>query len=540
MKEKIEKIIATALAQTFRTVSPQQLEELKKKTVVEESRRVSQGDYSTNLPLLLAQTAGSSPLAWGEKIKAEIEKEDKQTLFEQVVIAHPGFINFFLSPSVLTTAVKDVLKEKEHYGDSNEGADKQIQIEFVSANPTGPLTLGNGRGGFYGDSLANIFDSGGYAVVREYYVNDVGEQVRQLGHSLIGDEQAVYKGDYIGTIRERLGTAIKKDSPETIGVKGAEIIIEEIIKPTLERMQINFNNFFSEKSLYKNQAVDKTIDYLREQGLVYKQAGAVWFQSTRFGDDKDRVLIRADKEKTYFASDIAYLKNKLERGFDKIIYIWGADHHGYIKRMQAAAQALGCSQEEVENKIKIIIVQLIDFLQDGKKFRMSKRKGTYVTLSELLDEVPLDVARFFFLERGPDSHLVFDIALAKEKSEKNPVYYVQYAHARIAGILEKAQAQKLACQPESITLEHPAALQLAKLLIQLPDLLKKTREDYQLQRLTEYSKQLAAQFHRFYRDCRIIGEEKKLAQSRLALAQATAVVLKKTLNLMGIEAPEKM
>ena len=353
---------------------------------------------------------------------------------------------------VFCEELEKILEQKENYGKSDLGQNKKAQVEFISANPTGPLTLGNGRGGFYGDVLANILAKTGFDVEREYYVNDVGEQIKKLGHSILDDEQAVYRGEYISDLRDKLDSRLrgndKKDGgngkresgndnhdAEKIGKQAAEIIMQEMIMPTIEKkMKIKFDGYFNENSLYEDGKVDEIIDYLKEKKLAYEQEGALWFKSTQFGDEKDRVLIKADGEKTYLASDIAYLKNKFERKFNKLVYIWGADHHGYVGRIKAAASALGYNSDDIE----IIIMQLVRLMSGGKEIRMSKRAGTYIALDELLDEISLDVARFFFLMYSPDTHMNFDLDLAKEHSQKNPVYYVQYAYARMHSIFKKS------------------------------------------------------------------------------------------------------
>jgi arginyl-tRNA synthetase len=389
--------------------------------------------------------------------------------------------------------------------------------------------------------LAGVLIRAGFKAKREYYINDVGEQIRKLGHSVVGDSRAVYKGEYITELRKK----IKGNNPEKVGETAAEIILKEMIKPTIKKMGINFDIWFSEKGLYKKGEVKKVLDWLKKKKLVYKKEGALWFKTTKFGDDKDRVLIKADNETTYILSDIAYLKNKLKRGFNHLIFIWGADHAGYIGRMKAAIEALGHKKEQVN----FIIMQLVRLFERDKEIRMSKRAGTYITLDELIDEVGLDAARFFFLARSPGSHLNFDLDLAKDQSEKNPVYYVQYAHARICSILRKYEARSTKQRRKKSSklqtsdfrlLIHPSELALIKQLIRFPEIIEDTSEDYQVQRLPQYATDLATVFHRFYRDCQVLSENSSLKGDRLALALAAKIVLKNTLDLMGISAPEKM
>ncbi len=483
------------------------------------------GDYTTNIALQLKKPAN------------EIAGKLKSDLFEKIEVAGPGFINFFIDKNFLREQISEILKRKEKYGQIKIGGGQKVNLEFISANPTGPLTLGNGRGGFCGDVLANVLNSAGYQAKREYYINDTGEQIKKLGHSVIGDSEAVYQGQYI----EELKKKIEGNDPEKIGRAAAKIILQEMIRPIVEKMKIKFDVWFSEKTLYQKKPaspaggeVGQALDFLKKKKLSYEKEGALWFKSTQFGDDKDRVLIKATGEETYLASDIAYLKNKFTRDFKKLIFFWGADHYGYVARIKAAAEALGYKKEQLD----IIIIQLVRLIQDGKEVRMSKRTGTYVTLDELIDEVGLDVARYFFLTRSADTHLNFDLALAKTQSENNPVYYIQYAYARICSILRKAKMKE--AEPLSNLLEHPTELKLIRQLMRLPEIIEDTAKDYQIQRLPQYALDLATVFHQFYRDCHVISEDKNLTQARLSLVLATKIVLNNALSLMGISAPEKM
>lgn len=485
------------------------------------------GDYSTNVALILAKKQGKNPRDLAEEIKNEITSD----LFSKIEIAGPGFINFFISNNYLQKQITIILKEKDRCGNLKISKNEKVNVEFISANPTGPLTLGNGRGGFGGDVLANVLVKAGYRVTREYYINDIGNQIKALGHSVLGDSEAQYKGGYIDDLKGK----IKGRNPEEIGEKAAKIILEKLIKPSVKKMGIRFDNWFSEKSLYKNKEVDKAIQELSKKGFTYESEGAVWFKSKNIGDDKDRVLIRADGVKTYFASDIAYLKNKFNRGFEKIIIFLGADHYGYIARLKSAAHALGFDKE----KINALVLQLVRLFENGKEVRMSKRTGTYVTIDELIEEVGLDVARFFFLQKSFNTQFNFDLAIAREKSEKNPVFKAQYAHARICSILKKAGGIK----PKGRNLDmlkDSEELELIKYLIRFPEIVEDTVYDYQLQRIPQYALGLADAFHKFYEKCRVVSEDKKLTQARLSLISATKIVLKNTLDLMGISAPEKM
>jgi len=513
LREEIKKLIEKTVKELYKT-------EIEAK--IDQPENADFGDYSTNVAMLL------------KKNPQEIAGAIKSPVLEKIEVKN-GFINFFISKEYLRKQVSGILKQGQSFGELRTGRGQKINVEFISANPTGPLTLGNGRGGFCGDVLANVLEKAGYKTTREYYINDVGEQVRKLGHSVLGDSEAIYNGSYIDDLKKR----IKERDSEKAGEAAGKIILEEMIKPIIKKMGIKFDVWFSEKGLEQKKEKEKVLDFLKKKGLTYESEGALWFKSAQFGDDKDRVLIKADGETTYFLSDIAYLKNKFQRGFNRLVFFWGADHFGYIGRIKAAAEALSFKKEEID----IIIMQLVQLMQGGQEVKMSKRSGIYVTIDELIDEVGLDVARFFFLTRSSDSHLNFDLDLAKEQSEKNPVYYIQYAHARICSILAKFKIQKSKIKitdKNSKLLIHQSELSLIKQLIRLPEVVEDTAKDYQVQRLPQYAQDLATSFHQFYRDCKVLSEVEGLTQARLTLISATKIVLKNTLDLMGISAPEKM
>ena len=525
VRDEIKKIIEKAAKELGLKAS---------RVLIEEPKEKNYGDYSTNVALTLAK----NPMETAKEIELRI-KNYELGIFDKVDIVKPGFINFFLSKEYLQKQVSEILKNKNKYGDLNIGKKEKINIEFISANPTGPLTLGNGRGGFGGDVLSNALEKAGYNVIREFYINDQGKQIKDL-------KKGLYQGE------KRTAAQIQKENQKFI----------------TEKLKIKFDVWFSEKSLYKNKEADKILALLKKKKLTYEKEaaptggqGALWFKSTKFGDDKDRVLIKENGEYTYLTSDLAYLKNKFERGFKKLIFFWGADHHGYINRIKAAAEALGYKKEQVD----FIIMQLVAIMWTGgggeKEFmKMSKRKGVYVTLEKLINEVGLDAARFFFLARAANSHLIFDLELAKKKSQENPVYYVQYAHARICAILRKfgnsqfpwtqsglpeglllnSQTNSKFQIPNYKLLNHPSELDLIKQLIRFPEIIEDTAKDYQVQRLPQYAIDLAESFHRFYQKCQVISDEKEKTQARMALISATQIILKNTLNLMGITTPESM
>ena len=460
---------------------------------IERPKETLHGDYSSNIVMILASQMKKSPM---EIASAFAKAMADKGMFEKIKVAGPGFINFFLS--------KDYLQKQIGKIDyPNIGKKQKVNVEFISANPTGPLTLGNARGGFMGDALANVFKKAGFDVTREFYINDRGKQIEDL-------KKGLYKGE------KRTLSQIQKEN-------------QKFITDKKEGLNIKFDVWFSEKSLYKNKEVDKIIAYLKKKKLTYEKDGAVWFKTTKFGDDKDRVLIRENGEETYFASDVAYLKNKFNRGFKKLIIFVGADHHGYVKRIKAAAQALGYKKEQVD----FIVMQLVT-LKEG---RMSKRAGIYIKLEELINKVGLGAARFFFLQRAANSHLIFDLELAKKKSKENPVYYVQYAHARISSILRKS---KIKPGKNFDKLKEKEELDLIKQLIRLPEVVEDIAKDYQVQRLPQYAVELAESFHRFYQECPVLTKDKELTKARLGLIKTVQAALKETLDLMGISAPLKM
>lgn len=476
------------------------------------------GDYATSIAMVLAKTLKKNPMEIASVIAGAFSIQHSAF---SIKVAPPGFINFWLSEGVLQKEFAEILKKKEKYGAGKKKKEK-INIEFVSANPTGPLTMANGRGGFYGDVLANTLEKAGYKVTREYYINDAGNQVRLLYESILvaegktPEKEEYYKGEYI------------KDLVGKSSEKAVDILMGGI-KKSLAKAGIRFDKWFSEKKqLREKNELKKTLYFLEKKGLLEKRDGAIWLG--------DGVLVKSDSEPTYFLSDLAYHHDKfIKRKFDIAINIWGADHHGYVERMKKGVGALGVDP----SRLRIIIMQLVRLMKGGQEVRMSKRAGEFVTLDELIDEVGLDAARYFFLEKSPDTHMDFNLDLAKERSVKNPVYYIQYAHARISSIFRKAKSYKLQATSFKL-LKEKEELGLIKKLIQFPEVVEDTANDYQVHRLTRYAYELARSFHNFYEKQRVITENKELTVARLALVKATQIVLKSALGLLGISAPKRM
>ncbi|MDP3093201.1 MAG: arginine--tRNA ligase [bacterium] len=513
------------------------------------------GDYAANAALILAKKLNQDPLLVAEKIKTAVLKAGSG-IFEKVEVAGPGFLNFFLSKDYVQKQIGEILREGNKYGSLKIGKSKKVQVEFISANPTGPLTIGNGRGGFWGDVLANTLTKAGFRVEKAYYVNDYGNQIMALGHSVLKDGEAKYKGDYI----DWLNKEVKEKDPYRAGERAAKLIIKKLIEKTVAKMGIKFDEWISETWLHKTKRVDKALAILKRKKFLYEEEDALWFRSTTFGDQRDRVVVKRNEWKTYLAGDAGLHYYKFsEKKFAKVINIWGADHWGDAPGLQGVVEALGH-----KGKLEILFHQFITLFKGGQELRMSKRAGVYVTMDELLEMAGRDATRFFFLQKAAGTHLNFDVDQAKEQSAKNPVYYVQYAHARISSIIKKLKIQNSRLRASSaeaaakagqgfggqakskITyqklklLNHQSELALIKQLIRLPEVVEDTAKDYQVQRLPQYALDLATSFHQFYRDCRVITEDKNLAKARLALILATKIVLKNTLDLMGITAPERM
>ncbi|MBI4426745.1 MAG: arginine--tRNA ligase [Candidatus Kerfeldbacteria bacterium] len=503
------------------------------------------GDYSTNLAMQLAPVVKDGPMRIADKLKVALGTVPGITTIE---VVPPGFLNFRVAASWFTQQVRAILDAGKEYGASTIGEGKRVILEFISANPTGPMTLANGRGGFAGDTLANVLVAAGYKPFREYYVNDIGGQVEKLTESVIRRSfqlkgikvdypTDLYQGEYVLEIAKKLHLErykLKSANELKQRVKGrvVKMMLTELQRVAAKKLGIGYYRWFRESELYEQRLDEKALALLAEKGLIYKQDGATWFRTTQFGDDKDRVLIKSDGEKTYFLADIALRWNRFrQRKFDCEVLFLGADHHGYQGRMQAAMSALG-----FEKKLEIVIVQFVRLIKAGQEVKMSKRAGNYVAIEELIDEVGLDAARFFFLMHAANTHMDFDLDLAKEKSEKNPVYYVQYAHARICSIVKKTKGLPT---KKGAAISEPAALGLIKQLLRLPELVEEVAMSYDVHKLPFYTMRLAETFHVFYGQVRVI-DHGTVNPRALELVQATKLVLAKTLRLMGVSAPEKM
>lgn len=489
------------------------------------SDKSAHGHYATNAPMILAKSSKQSPMKLAEKLAQKMKNDFK------IEVASPGFVNFFLTPKQLNQAWQEFLVSSDAQIKTKNPL--KIQIEFVSANPTGPLTLGNGRGGFFGDVLGNILSKVGHKITKEYYINDAGFQLQRLGESILGLSEGSYRGEYIDNLKSIIRT---KDAIEA-GQQAADYILENMIKPDIKRMGLNFDVWFSERELYRDGLVEKTLHQIKEKKLSEEKEGAVWLKTTQFGDEKDRVLVKATGEMTYLMTDLAYHVNKFERGFDRVIDIWGADHQGHIAPLKQGLEALGVQSKQLE----ILVTQWVKVIKEGKEVLMSKRKGEYVTIIELIEEVGLDAVRYFFLSRSLNSHLNFDFDLAIKKSSDNPIYYIQYAHARMSSILRKMNISEneIDCK-NSFILDHPSELNLIAELLHYPEVVVNISENYEVHKLPQYVYNLASAFHCFYRDCPIVNSEALRQEPRLKLLVSTKKILKESLTLMGISAPDKM
>ncbi len=514
------------------------------------------GDYATNVAMTLTRNLRRNPREIAQKLLDAMEGQE--TLVSRVEIAGPGFINFFIKPEAWADVIRLIHRERERYGLQDLGKGRKVQVEFVSANPTGPLHIGHGRGAVIGDVLANILRACGYRADKEYYINDAGKQMDTLGRSLylrylqelgrsVDFPEDHYQGEYLKDLARELVSEMGErylDTPEEEALpffrKFAGERILQGIRQDLEAFGVKHDHWFSEQSLHDSGELQRTIEALERNGYIYEEDGAKWFRSTAFGDEKDRVVVRANGMTTYFAADLAYHKNKYERDYDVVIDIWGADHHGYVARMLAGIQALGREPSD----LRIILVQLVNLLRGGKPVAMSTRAGEFVTLREVLDEVGKDAARFIFLTRRSDSPLDFDLEVAKMQSNDNPVYYVQYAHARLCSVFQVARERGVPCSwtspPDLTPLAEPKEWELMKLLGEYPSVLEAAARQLEPHRIPYYLHDLVSCFHSYYNKNRILSDDEALTQARLYLADALRIVLRNALNLLGVSAPEKM
>ncbi len=524
---------------------------------LELSRDSAHGDLTTPVAFRLARLAKEKPARIAEDLSRflneELKQNQSQKLFTRFEVAGGGFINFYLPSAQLAGGLIEIHEKDEAYGRSNFGEGKKVLVEYVSANPTGPLTIAHGRQAAIGDALARILRMTGFDVSREYYLNDTGRQIDLLGESLFARYQELfgeavsipeegYKGAYLIEVAQRLkkekGDALlKKPRPEALR-DCRQFAISDIlggIKEDLKAVDVNFDSYFSEQGLREKKKVEEAIELLKKKNLVREEGGALWFVSTQFGDDKDRVLRKQTGDYTYLAPDIAYHLTKFERGFKLLVNLWGPDHHGYIPRMKAACQALGHDAEA----LRVLIVQLVTLYRQGQPVRMSTRAGEFVTLRELFEEVGVDATRFFFVMRRIESHLDFDLDLAKAQSDENPVYYLQYAHARISGIL-KFGKREIHSQVKPDRLSSPEEADLMKKLQEFPRILIAAAQSLEPYRVVEYLRELAAQFHKFYSLHRVVTEDEELTKARLFLSDCARIVLRNGLRVLGITTPESM
>jgi arginyl-tRNA synthetase len=554
MKQKIYGLITDAVNRAVAEgiLSAQKMPEVE----IEIPKNELHGDFSANIAMTMASAQKKAPRIIAQQILDHID--DKGKLLEKTEIAGPGFINFFVTKRAWHQVLNDIHAQDDLYGASDIGKGEKIQVEFVSSNPTGPLHVGHGRGAAVGDSVGNILSFCGYDVQKEYYINDAGRQIETLGRSvflryqaLLGKENPFpdecYQGDYIKDIAERIqrdhGEDLKgKSEQEAIAMcaRTAAGFIIKGIRKDLEAFGVSFDDWFSEQSLYDSGSVDKIITELTDRNIVYKKDDAIWFNTSQYQDEKDRVIVRKNGQKTYFASDVAYHLDKYRRGFERVIDVWGADHHGYIPRMTASIEALGYRRDQFE----VILVQLVNLLRDGEPVAMSTRAGEFITLKDVVDEVGRDAARFIFLTRHYESPLDFDLVLAKKKSNDNPVYYVQYVHARISSIMRKGKEQGIDSSAwDDVTLERlvaPEEINLIKAMDQYPGVVEKSAVFREPHRITYYLMSLASTFHSYYNKHRVLAEDPVLTQARLSLVLAVKRIIRNGLTLLGVSAPEKM
>ncbi len=508
---------------------------------LERPKKAEFGDYSTNAAMLLAPVLGEPPRDIAARLGDALGSE-LGPLLDRVEVAGPGFLNLFLADAWYREALGHVLAAGDEFGGGGAPAPQRINVEFVSANPTGPLTAAGGRHAAYGDSLARVLEFAGHEVEREYYFNDAGTQIRKLAESIRARARGEpvpedgYEGEYVAELAKQIPGAADGD-PDELAHAGIELLMGGI-RATLERYRVDFDVWFSERTLHEGDPspIDQAFAKLREGGHLYESEGALWLRTTTFGDDKDRVLVRSTGEYTYFAADVGYYEHKRERGYDRLVNVLGSDHHGYVARLKALVAALGGDPETYE----IIIMQFVHIVEAGERASMSKRRGDFVTLDELLDDIGVDATRFFMLQRSHDTTMDLDLDLAREESAENPVYYVQYAHARIAGIRDKAGEGAEPSADVEVEL-HPAERALILKLLAFPAEVEEAAERRAPHRIATYALELAQEFTAFYRDCKVVGAEPPEAEAfRLALCVGSQRTIARALDLLGVSAPEEM
>ena len=552
--ETIQQLVAQAL-EAARQEGALQLETMPE-IQVERPGNSEHGDFSTNLPLRLARATRINPLELAQLLATHIPTGD---VIERVEAAPPGFVNFYLSDSWLQQQVETVRQAGNGFGNANTGQGRRMMVEFVSVNPTGPVHVGHTRGAVLGSALANILEAAGFEVTREYYVNDAGSQMRAFYQSVLtrykealGRESQMpengYMADYIIDLAKEIieseGSRFL-DQDEELALKEIGDISREkmvsVIKEDLAGIGVEFDNWFSERTLFEDGEYDAALDLLREKNYLSERDNALWFKSTMLGDEKDNVVVRSSGEPTYFASDIAYHYNKfVSRGYDAVVDIWGADHQGHVDRMKLAVQALGIEP----GRLTVLISQMVTLRRGSEVVKASKRTGDFVTLKELAEEVGQDACRFFFLARTPSTQMEFDLELAKKESSENPVYYVQYAHARNAGIMALARERKIDWTDGDVSLlTHPSELELIRAMLRLPELVVQMAESLEPHHLPHYATDLANAFHTFYENCRVVSShegDKAITAARLKLVESAQIVFRRSLELMGMSAPDRM
>ncbi|UXV29232.1 arginine--tRNA ligase [Mammaliicoccus sciuri] len=549
----INQVKETLIEEIKASIIKSELVETVPEIKIETPKDPANGDYSSNIAMVLTKLARKNPREIANQIVENLDTNKANV--KKVDIAGPGFINFYLDQQYLTEIIKTALTKGETFGQTEERKNESIIVEYVSANPTGDLHIGHARNAAVGDTLSNVLSAAGYDVTREYYINDAGKQIENLAHSIearynqaLGLDAELPEDGYYGKDIIAIGKDLAEKHPEikdeaeeerikTFRKLGLDYEMKKL-KQDLADFNIHFDNWFSETSLYETNKISAVLDKMTELGYTYEQDGATWLKTTEFGDDKDRVLIKQDGTYTYFLPDIAYHYDKVERGFDKLINLFGADHHGYINRLKASLETFGVDS----NRLEIQIMQMVRLLQDGVEVKMSKRTGNAITLRDIMDEVGIDAARYFLTMRSPDTHFDFDMELAKKESQDNPVYYAQYAHARISSIIRQAEEKGITIDQnvDLSLITHEKAFDLLKKIAEFEPTIVSAAESRSPHRITNYIQDLAAQFHKFYNAEKVLTDDAEKTKAHLALIEAARITLRNALALVGVSAPESM